>query len=86
LALANLGVLYMNGEGVARSPEKGVELFREAAEQGDAGGMYLYGQCFFNGVGVPKDIRTANEWFRKAARAGNPSAIEYCRRNNLEYR
>jgi TPR repeat protein len=86
LAMANLGVLYVNGEGVTRNPEKAVELFRQAAEQGDAGGMYLYGQCFFNGVGRPKDIRTANEWFRKAARGGNPSAIEYCRRNNLEYR
>jgi TPR repeat protein len=86
LAMANLGVLYVNGEGVTRNSEKAVELFRQAAEQGDAGGMYLYGQCFFNGVGLPKDIRMANEWFRKAARAGNPSAIDYCRRNNLEYR
>jgi TPR repeat protein len=48
------------------------------------GGMYLYGQCFFNGVGVPKDIHAANDWFRKAARGGSPTAIEYCRRNDLE--
>jgi TPR repeat protein len=86
LAIANLGVLYINGEGMPKNPEKAVELFRQAAEQGEPGGMYLYGQCFFNGVGVPKDFRTANEWFRKAARAGNPSAIDYCRRNNLDYR
>ncbi|MBV9999131.1 MAG: sel1 repeat family protein, partial [Verrucomicrobia bacterium] len=86
LAIANLGVLYINGEGIPKNSEKAVELFRQAAEQGEPGGMYLYGQCFFNGVGVAKDVRTANEWFRKAARAGNPSAIEYCRRNNLEYR
>ncbi|MBV9488213.1 MAG: sel1 repeat family protein [Verrucomicrobia bacterium] len=86
LAMANLGVLYMNGEGVVRAPEKAAELFRQAAELGDAGGMYLYGQCFLGGVGVRKDVRVAHEWFRKAARAGNANAIEYCRNNNLDYR
>jgi TPR repeat protein len=76
----------MNGDGVAKSPQKAAELFRQAAEQGDGGGMYLYGQCFLIGVVVQKDARVANEWFQKAAHVGNPAAIEYCRRNDLEYR
>ncbi len=85
-AIANLGVLYINGEGVAKSPERAVELFRQAAEQGDAGGMFSYGKCFFTGVVVQKDVRVASEWFRKAARAGSPAAIDFCRRHNLDFR
>jgi TPR repeat protein len=85
-AMANLGLMYMNGEQMTRDPKKGAELFRQAAELGDDSGMYHYGQCFFYGVGMPHDLLVANDWFRKAARAGNSAAIDYCSRNGIEYR
>jgi uncharacterized protein len=84
--MANLGLMYMNGEQMTRDPKKGAELFRQAAELGDDSGMYRYGQCFFYGVGMPHDLLVANDWFRKAARAGNSAAIDYCSRNEIEYR
>ena len=34
LSLSNLGVLYMNGEGVQRSPEIAANLFKQGAEKG----------------------------------------------------
>jgi TPR repeat protein/tRNA A-37 threonylcarbamoyl transferase component Bud32 len=85
-AMANLGLMYMNGEQMNRDPKKGAELFRRAAELGDDSGMYHYGLCFFYGVGMPHDSLVANDWFRKSARAGNTAAIDYCSRNGIEYR
>ncbi len=85
-AMANLGLMYMNGEQTTPDPKKAAELFRQAAELGDDSGMYNYGLCFFYGKGRPHDLPEANDWFRKAARAGNSAAIDYCSRNRIEYR
>jgi TPR repeat protein len=85
-AMANLGLMYMNGEQTARDPNKAAELFHQAAELGDDSGMYHYGQCFLYGIGMSYDLPMANDWFRKAARAGNFAAIDYCSRNGIEYR
>ena len=86
LSLSNLGVLYMNGEGVQRSPEVAANLFRQGAEKGDPSGMFFYASCLQDGLGVPKDSKTAADWFRRSARAGNPRAIEWCRQNGVLYK
>jgi serine/threonine protein kinase/TPR repeat protein len=86
LSLSNLGVLYMNGEGVQRSPEIAANLFKQGAEKGDANGMFFYAGCLAEGLGLPKDLKTAAEWFRRSARAGNPRAMEWCRINGVSYK
>jgi TPR repeat protein len=86
LSLSNLGVLYMNGEGVQRSPEVAANLFRQGAEKGDSSGMFFYASCLQDGLGLFKDLRAAADWFRRSARAGNPRAIEWCRQNGLPYK
>jgi serine/threonine protein kinase len=86
LSLSNLGVLYMNGEGVQRSPEVAANLFRQGAEKGDPSGMFFYASCLQDGLGLPKDPKAAGEWFRRSARGGNPRAIEWCRQNGLPYK
>ena len=83
LSLSNLGVLYINGEGVQRSPEIAANLFKQGAEKGDPNGMYFYAGCLEEGLGVPKDIKLASEWFKKSARAGNPRAVEWCRSHSI---
>jgi serine/threonine protein kinase/TPR repeat protein len=90
LSYFNLGVMYMNGEGVPRSPRKGeeqfrhsAELFRQGAEKGDPVAMFYFASWNEQGIGVPKDGRTATEWYRRSARAGYPQAIEWCRRNGV---
>ena len=74
LSLSNLGVLYMNGEGVQRSPEIAANLFKQGAEKGDANGMFFYAGCLAEGLGLQRDTKGAAEWFRRSARAGNPRA------------
>jgi serine/threonine protein kinase/TPR repeat protein len=86
LSLSNLGVLYMNGEGVQRSPEVAANLFKQGAEKGDPTGMFFYAGCLEDGLGLPKDTKAAAEWFRRSAHAGNPRAIEWCRVNGVPYR
>jgi len=86
LSLSNLGVLYMNGEGVHRSPEVAANLFRQGAEKGDLSGMFFYASCLLDGLGVPKDSKAATDWFRRSARAGNSRAIEWCRQNGVPYK
>jgi serine/threonine protein kinase len=86
LSLSNLGVLYMNGEGVQRSPEVAANLFRQGAEKGDPSGMFFYASCLQDGLGLPKDPKAAADWFRRSARGGNPRAVEWCRQNGLPYK
>jgi TPR repeat protein len=86
LSLSNLGVLYMNGEGVQRSPEIAANLFKQGAEKGDTLGMCFYAGCLAEGLGLQRDSKSAAEWFRRSARAGNPRAIEWCRNNGINYR
>jgi TPR repeat protein len=90
LSYFNLGVMYMNGEGVTRSPRKGedqfrhsAELFRQGAEKGDPVAMFYFANWSEQGIGVPKDGKTAAEWYRRSARAGYPQAVEWCRRNSV---
>ena len=86
LSLSNLGVMYMNGEGVKRSPEVAANLFRQGAEKGDSSGMFFYATCLQDGLGLPKDYKAATDWFRRSARAGNARAVEWCRQNGVSYK
>ncbi|MGA8654760.1 MAG: protein kinase [Chthoniobacterales bacterium] len=85
LSLSNLGVLYMNGEGVTRNPEAAANLFRQGAEKGDSVGMLFYANCLAQGIGVQRDARAATDWYRKAAKAGNARAIDWCRQNGVSF-
>jgi uncharacterized protein len=86
LSLSNLGVLYMNGEGVKRSPEIAANLFKQGAEKGDPNAMFFYASCLADGVGLQKETKAATEWFRRSAHAGNPQAVEWCRLNGISYK
>jgi uncharacterized protein len=86
LSLSNLGVLYMNGEGVQRSPEVAANLFKQGAEKGDPVGMCFYAGCLLEGLGVQRDSKAAADWFKRSAHAGNPRAIEWCRNNGVSYK
>jgi TPR repeat protein len=78
MAEYNLGLMYENGEGVAKDYAEAAVWFRKAAEQGNAlaqnslGTMYAYGQ------GISENFAEAMKWYRKAADQGNARA-----QNNL---
>lgn len=69
-AQTNLGVAYINGEGIQKDEAQAISWFRKAAEQGNAEAQYNLGGIYINGIGVKKDKDQALTWFRKAAEQG----------------
>ncbi|MDD6910817.1 tetratricopeptide repeat protein, partial [Actinobacillus minor] len=45
-------------------------MFKELAEQGDAGAQYNLGLMYDNGYGVNQDYHQAVKWYQKAAEQG----------------
>ncbi|MFO1433293.1 MAG: tetratricopeptide repeat protein [Candidatus Competibacteraceae bacterium] len=66
----NLGLAYLQGQGVAKNDQEGINWFRKAAEQNFAPAQYNVGIAYVQGLGVQKDPRQGVEWFQKAAKQG----------------
>ncbi|MEZ9519471.1 cobalamin biosynthesis protein CobT, partial [Vibrio splendidus] len=69
-AQTNLGIMYVNGEGVLQDDKQAVYWYRKAAEQGDARAQSNLGVMYANGEGVLHDDKQAVYWYRKAAEQG----------------
>lgn len=74
-AMAQIGVLYANGNGVEQDYVKAAEWFEKAAELGDATSMKNLGIAYAKGNGVEQDYAKALEWYKKAAELGNDVAM-----------
>ena len=61
-----LGMMYLNGVGVEKSPEKGIELLRLAAGEGHADAQHTLGLMYNHGRNVERDPEAALEWYYKA--------------------
>lgn len=70
----NLGVMYVNGQGVPQDYDEAVKLFRLAAGQGHAGAQYNLGVRYGYGQGVPQNYTEAVKWYRLAADQGHAQA------------
>jgi serine/threonine protein kinase/TPR repeat protein len=84
-SMVNLGVLYLQGEGVSQNYQTAAALFKKGADRSDSYGMFFYAECLSEGKGVQKDAGAATEWAKKAAQAGNPLAIQWCKAKNISY-
>ena len=60
---------------VERVLKKSFSLYKRAAEQNDANGLYNLGMCYLQGYGTARDLDNALDCFRTAAEAGHPEAI-----------
>jgi len=69
-----LGMLYLQGQGVARSDQEAVRLFERAAEQGNARAQMALGDLYAAGRGVTRDDAEARAWYQKAATQGDADA------------
>lgn len=69
-----LGMIYLNGDGVARSPEQGMTWMRRAADQGHGKAEEGLGMLLQLGVGGQANLAEAAAWYRKAAEQGLPRA------------
>jgi hypothetical protein len=67
MAQYNLGVCYVNGQGVVKDEVEAVKWYRKAAEQNLPDAQFYLGVCYANGQGVAKDEVEAVKWYRKAA-------------------
>ncbi|GAA0338205.1 SPOR domain-containing protein [Morganella psychrotolerans] len=73
-SLHDLGVQYINGDGISVSPEKGRYYIHQSALRGYPLGKFHLGILFYTGVGGDKDISCARWWLGKSALSGDETA------------
>jgi TPR repeat protein len=66
-AQAELGWMYLRGDGVPKDPAEAVKWYRVAAEQGNAYAQSRLGLAYCLGLGVGEDKGEAAKWLHKAA-------------------
>jgi len=72
----NLATLYLRGgEGVEADPSRAAELYRAAAEQGDALAQDMFSWMLLEGEVMPSDPEEARQWALAAAEAGIASSM-----------
>lgn len=62
----NLGLIYLNGEGIRQDNLKAVEAFKKTCKSGEPKGCINLGVMYIKGEGVDKNYKTALELFGKA--------------------
>lgn len=70
----NLGLLYMNGQGVEKNERTALWWFTRAAQQGLADAQYNAGVMYYLGKGVYPSHKTAVEWWQLAVEKGHANA------------
>jgi class 3 adenylate cyclase len=78
----NLGLMYYNGEGVAKDPNRAADLYRRACEAGGVGGCLNLASMYLQGDGLPRDPNRAANFYQRACDAGAPPG---CTRLGLMY-
>ena len=68
----NLGTAYERGIGVPQDYTQAADLYRRAAEQGNASAQFNLALLYDNGTGVARDYAQAAAWYTKAAEQGLP--------------
>jgi uncharacterized protein len=74
IAQSNLGIMYLNGQGVPQSDKTAVKWYALAAEKGNVSAQFNLGIIYANGKGVPQDYKIALKWWKLAAEQGKASA------------
>ena len=79
-AMNNVGLMYLNGTGVAQDGAKALEWFRKAADKGDAAGAANVGLVHYTGRGVAKDYDLAIANFSEGIRRNPKYPLAYYQR------
>ena len=72
-----LGVRYIEGDGVEQDCQEGLRLIRDAVDKGNRYGELRLGVCYDYGICVEENKETAFQWFVKSAEKGNLPAMHY---------
>jgi TPR repeat protein len=73
-AMAVLGNMYHEGEGVPKDPRQAAKWYTEAAMRGNRGAQYSLGGMYEEGEGLPKNVAKAAQLYEASARQGMPEA------------
>ncbi len=76
LALCNLGLMYLNGQSVAKNIEQGLKHLKEAAEKGSTSAQSVIGKRYFTGNGLEKNEKKGMNYLVQAARNNNKRAMQ----------
>jgi uncharacterized protein len=71
-AMREVGTAQLNGNGMTKDVEAGVNLLKKAADAGDIPAMLRLAQTYASGSDVAMDVREAYRWYGRAANAGSP--------------
>ncbi len=74
--LLRLGEIYLDKQGGAYDPEKGISYMSDLAENGNMYAQTRLGCEYMKGENVQRDTEAAKEWFTKAAEQGDDFAKE----------
>ncbi|MGH7217198.1 MAG: tetratricopeptide repeat protein [Nitrospiraceae bacterium] len=67
----NLGICYLNGQGVAEDAAVANTWFERAAKQGWVDAQFKLAYSYATGRGVTKDLKLAHHWCLEAAKQGD---------------
>jgi TPR repeat protein len=73
-AMAVLGNMYRDGQGVPRDPYQAVKWYTRAAALGNRGAQYSLGRMYEEGEGLPRSVTMATQLYKASARQGMPKA------------
>jgi hypothetical protein len=73
-AMVKLGDLYLAGQGVERSDELALRMYRGASDRGNGEAHQRLGDLYTKGRGVPQNNFQAFAYYMAAVRAGNTAA------------
>ena len=73
----DLGLMYLQGNGVVKNERLAFNYFHKAARKNHAEAKFQMGLSFAQGKGVRKQSQLARYWFKLAAKAGHPKAMAY---------
>jgi TPR repeat protein len=71
----NLGLLYIDGQGVPQDYGEAVKWFRRSAEQGYAPAQHNLGAMYGAGDGIKRDYVQAYKWLNLCAAQGNAGCV-----------
>ena len=74
-AMAKVGAMYFNGEGIPENKPLALVWFRKAAEGGEPFAQAVVGLIFAEGELVPQSLPRAYQWLLKSALNGNLEII-----------
>ena len=69
------GIAYHGGLGTPADDKRALDLFKQAAAQGNGDAMVRVGNYFATGAVVAKDASAADDWHNKGLATGDPAAM-----------